>query len=78
MHTLLAFFHEKGEVVPKDKLNQFVVAAFSTPATLATVLRTIRQRESYDKQSAEETSMNRPIATGLTGNRLKMLLARAE
>ena len=78
MHTLLAFLYEKGEAVPKDKLHQFVGAAFSTSATLATVLRTIRQRESYDKQSAEEASMNRPISTGLTGNRLKMLLARAE
>lgn len=44
IHTLLAFLHEKGEAVLKDKLNQFVGAAFSTPATLATVLRTIRQR----------------------------------
>jgi hypothetical protein len=53
LHALLAFLHEKGEAVPKDKLHQFVAAALSTPASLATVLRTIRQRETYDKQSAE-------------------------
>jgi hypothetical protein len=39
--------------LPKDKLHQFVPAAFSSPATLSAVLRTIRQREMYDKQATE-------------------------
>jgi hypothetical protein len=53
LHTLLAFLHEKVEILPKDKLHQFVPAAFSSPATLSAVLRTIRQREMYDKQATE-------------------------